>query len=159
MAERRQHRPLDQEIVAVDVQRLALARLADGEHLAGIVPLVERRRGVDAFEALEPDEPPPEDAGECLRRLGLADARRAFQQQRLAERERQERRGGNPVIGQIERRAERIGERLRAVDAVDRAQAHAPLRGPGRAPPLALIPRRTFSGVIGRSFTRTPTAL
>ena len=57
LAERSQQRPLDQEILGVEVGRLAGdLRLADGEQLARVVPLVERLPGVDPLVALQPDE-------------------------------------------------------------------------------------------------------
>ena len=117
-AQGREHRPLDQELVAVDVDRL-VAGLADRQHLARIVPLVERRRGVDAFVALQADEPPGEHAADGFCGLGLADARRAFEQQRLAERKREIGGGREAVIGEIERGAQRLLQRFRAIDADD----------------------------------------
>ena len=117
--QRCQHRPLDQEIVAVDVERLAVLRLPDGEHLAWIIPFVERGGRIDALEALQADELAPEDAGERLGGLGLADAGRALQQQRLAEREREVAGRRDAVIGEIHRRLEGLGEVLGAGDAGD----------------------------------------
>ena len=106
-----EHRPLDQERLAVDVDAL-LAGLADRQHLARIVPLVERGGGVDALVALQADQAAAEHAGDRLGGFGLADARRAFQQQRLAERQRQIGGGREAVVGQIIGRAQRPFERL-----------------------------------------------
>ena len=117
-AQRREHRPLDQKLVAIDVDRL-VAGLADRQHLARVVPFIERGRGVDALVALQADQSPREHRGDRLGGLGLADAGRAFEQQRLAERERQIRGGREPVVGQIERGTERVLQRLRPVDPDD----------------------------------------
>ena len=64
-AQRLQHRPLDQELVAIDVDRL-IAGLPDRQHLARIIPFVERGRGIDALVALQPDQPPAQDARMAL---------------------------------------------------------------------------------------------
>ena len=90
-----EQRPRDQEAIVVDVD-LALAGLADGEKLALIVPFVERVRGIDALIALQPHQLAARSGGDHLRGFGLADARRAFEQQRLAEPDRQEDRGREP---------------------------------------------------------------
>ena len=118
LAQGLEHRPLDQELVAVDVDR-RLAGLADREHLARVVPLVERGRGVDALVALQADQAAAEHGRDRLRGLGLADAGRAFEQQRLAEREREIGGGREALVGEVEGRAQRPLERLRPVDADD----------------------------------------
>ena len=51
----------------------------DRHHLRRIVPLVDRARDVEAFVALQPDQPSVERGGENLGDLGLADARLAFE--------------------------------------------------------------------------------
>ena len=107
-----QQGPRDQEAVVIDVD-LALAGLADGEKLALIVPLVERVGGVDALVALQPDEIAPSERGDRLGGFRLADARRAFEQQRLAEPDREEDRGGEPLVGEIAHVGEAGGQRLR----------------------------------------------
>jgi hypothetical protein len=60
--------------------------LPDRQHLAGIIPLIERRGGVDAFVTLKPDEAARQHRGDRLRRLCLADAGSALEQKGLAER-------------------------------------------------------------------------
>ncbi|GCC47867.1 hypothetical protein chiPu_0031898, partial [Chiloscyllium punctatum] len=118
--------------------------------------------GVDAFIALQPDQPAAEHGSDRFRRLGLADARRALEQQRLAEREREIGGRCDAVVGKVIGRPQRLLQRLGAVDADNvAADRHGKpqRRGCGRAPPCALIARSTFSGVIGRSSIRTPTAL
>ena len=62
----------------------------DLEHLARVVPLVDRRVDVEALVALEADEPGTERRGEDLGELRLADAGLAFEEQRAAELEREE---------------------------------------------------------------------
>ena len=125
-AQRREHRPLDEEGLAIDVDRL-LAGLPDRQHLAGIVPFIKRRGGVDAFVALKPDEAAREHCGDRFRRFGLADAGRAFEQERLAEGEREISRRRQALVGEIIGRAQRAFERLRAVDADDVApDRHGP---------------------------------
>ena len=90
--QRQEERALEQEALVEDVVRQALPpfgpglaaelREADLQHLAGVVPLVERRRGVQPLVALEADEPPAQGLGEDLGDLGLADARLAFEEKR-----------------------------------------------------------------------------
>ena len=69
-------------VVAVD----AAGRLGepDLDHLPRVVPFVDRRRDVEAFVALQPDELAAERRREHLGDLGLADARLAFEEQRAA---------------------------------------------------------------------------
>ena len=117
-AQRRQHRPLDEKRLAVDVDGL-LARLPDRQHLAGIVPLVERGGGVDAFVALQADKPSRKHGPDGLRRLRLADAGRSLEQQRLAERQGEIGRRRQAFVGEIIGRAQRLLERFRAADADD----------------------------------------
>ncbi len=139
-----------------------IARAADRQHLARVVPLVERGCGIDALVALEADQAAAEDRGDGLRGLGLADAGGAFEQQRLAEREREIGGGREALAREVEGGAQRLLERLRPVDAdhlaAERHRAQ-PRRACGRAPPWAWSARRIFSGVIGNSSMRTPIAL
>ena len=62
-----------------------LAKQADVEKLAGIVPLVDRVGQVDALVALEADEARAQDVGHHLGCLGLADACLALDEQWLLE--------------------------------------------------------------------------
>ena len=107
-----EQRALDQERLVVQVD-VALAGAAQREHLCGIVPLVERGRCIHALVALEPDEVAAEHLGKRLARLGLADAWRAFQQQRLAERKGKKCSGAKAfardVCGTAQRGAECLG--------------------------------------------------
>ena len=70
---------------AFAARRLA-ARLEqpDLEHLARVVPLVDRGVDVEALVALEPDQPRAEARREDLGELGLADARLALEEERAA---------------------------------------------------------------------------
>ena len=90
--ERLEQRALEQEALAVDVvrdragaERAADLGEADLEHLARVVPLVERRGDVEALVALQADEPPAERRGQHLGDLGLADAGLALEEERPAE--------------------------------------------------------------------------
>ena len=107
-----QQRPRDQETVVIDVD-LVLAGMADGEQLALVVPFVERMRGIDALVALQPHQIAAEQFGDRLGGLRLADAGRAFEQQRLAQPDRQEDGGGQAFIGEIARGGEALRHRLR----------------------------------------------
>jgi hypothetical protein len=51
-----------------------------GKQLTGVVPLVQGLGGVDPLVALESDQPAPQQLGEHLRHLGLADPGLALQQ-------------------------------------------------------------------------------
>src|SRR5581483_6797682 len=90
---------------------------------------------------------------------GLADAGSPLEQQRLAEREPEIGCGRDTLIGEIIGCTQRLLPRVRTVDAADGAANRHQRRACGRAPPWPLIARSTFSGVIGSSSTRTPTAL
>ena len=63
---------------------------ADLHHLARDVPLVRRLRDVEAFVALHAQQRRRKRARQRLRELGLADAGLAFDEQRAAERQREE---------------------------------------------------------------------
>ena len=106
-----QQRTRNQETIVVNVD-LALAGLADGEKLALIVPFVERMSGVDALVALQPDEIARQQLCDGLGGFRLADARRAFEQQRLAEPDGEEDRGGEAIVGEVAHRGEARGQRL-----------------------------------------------
>ena len=89
--DRLQERSFEQELLAEDVApgRLGVDSAghlegAQVEHLARVVPLVDRRARVETLVALEPDERRVEDRREDLGDLGLADARFALEEQRLA---------------------------------------------------------------------------
>ena len=121
--ERLEQRPPDQEVRPEDVVGAGVLGLAAGleqpdlEHLARIVPLVDRRVDVEALVALEPDEPGAERRREHLGELGLADAGLAFEQQRAPQLQGEEDRGRERAIGDVVAPAEILGQRL------DRARA------------------------------------
>ena len=73
----------------------------DLEHLARVVPLVDRGVDVEAFVALEPDQPRAEARREHLGELGLADAGLALEEQRAAELEREEHGGRDRAVGDV----------------------------------------------------------
>ena len=73
------------EDVVLDVVPAALAAGLDPQQLLAVVPLVQRLRLVEALVALQADQLAAGGAGERLGQLGLADPRRALDQDRLAE--------------------------------------------------------------------------
>ena len=62
---------------------------ADVQHLLGIVPLVQRTVGIQAFVALQSDQVCRERGGEDLGYLRLADSGLALDEHRLAQLHRQ----------------------------------------------------------------------
>ena len=88
-------------------------RAADREQLALVVPVVERLVDVDPLVALQADQARAGGRRERLRDLGLADARLALEQQRLAERERDEERRAERVVGEVALARERVAQRAR----------------------------------------------
>src|SRR5260370_17142296 len=70
-------------------------------HLPGLIPLVQRLIGVDAYVALEADQPPPIDVRQDLSDLGLADAHLALEQDRPVQRQRHQQRGSEPAIREV----------------------------------------------------------
>ena len=78
------------------------------QQLAGVVPLVDGLRDVDALVALEPDELAAGPARQHLRDLGLPDAGFAFEQQRALEPQREEDRGREPLVGEVVVLRERV---------------------------------------------------
>src|SRR5215218_4521883 len=102
--ERAAHQELPIVEVALDTFLVFAAegfRSADVEELAGVVPLVDGLVDVYALVALKADEGCFEDAGENLGDLGLADPRLAFQEQRPTKLQREEDRGGQPLVSQV----------------------------------------------------------
>ena len=104
LGDRLEQRPLEQELFAEDLRFALFERGAPGlaqaraQHLARVVPLVQRRHRVEAFVALQPNQPRAQHLGEDLGALGLADAGRAFDQQRLLEREHDLQRGRERLV-------------------------------------------------------------
>ena len=82
---------------------VALAALLepDVQQLLRVVPLVERRGGVEPLVALQADQVGVEHPRQHLGDLGLADARVALDQERLLERHRQVHRGRDGGIGDV----------------------------------------------------------
>jgi hypothetical protein len=86
------------------------------QELAGVVPLEQGLRGVDALVALQPDQPAPRPGGERLGDLGLAHPGVALEEQWPLQPQRQEHGRGQPLVGQVV-----VGGEARdhAVDTVD----------------------------------------
>ena len=106
--ERLQQRPLDQKTLRENVALKPLAIVlalslggANGDHLRGIIPLVDRGRDVETLITLQADQASPQRCGQHLADLGLADARFAFEKQRPAHFEREVEDGRERAIGQI----------------------------------------------------------
>ena len=74
---------------------------ANGDHLRGVIPFVDRRGDVEAFVALQPDQPAAERGREHLGDLGLADAGLAFEENRPAHLEREVEHGAERAVGEI----------------------------------------------------------
>ena len=142
--ERLEERPADQEVGAEDVVGGRLLGLAAGleqpdlEHLARVVPLVDRGVDVEPLVALEPDEPGPERGRQDLGQLGLADAGLALEEERAAELEGQEDRGRHRSVGDVVAAPEVVLDRLdragaggAGVAVSHRRNLHG--RGPDRA--------------------------
>lgn len=91
---------LGEQVRVVD-RRVARLREADGEQLTLVVPLVESLRGREAAVALQAEKRCPEHLGDGLGGRGLANPRLSFQQQGLAEGEREKQGGGEPFINQV----------------------------------------------------------
>ena len=88
--DRGHQRPLEQELLAEDVvldrvPARALGLGLDAQQLLAVVPLVQRLGLVEPLVALQAHEPAVEVLRQRLRQLGLADARRALDEHRLAE--------------------------------------------------------------------------
>ena len=87
--DRLHQRPLEQELlaedVAVDLLPAGLAAGLDPQQLLAVVPLVERLGLVEPLVALQADQLAAAGAGERLGQLGLADPRRALDQDRLVQ--------------------------------------------------------------------------
>ncbi len=103
-ANRLQQRSLEQEFLAEDIRPdpflVDAARLLEShlQHLAGVIPLVKRRLRVETLVALQADQVRLQEFGQHLREFGLAYARFALQEDRLAQPQRQKHgRGQGPV--------------------------------------------------------------
>jgi hypothetical protein len=124
--QRLQQRPLDQEAlvkhVMLDLDAVLLALGlggADGDHLRGIIPFVDRIGDVEPLVALQPDQAAAERLGQHLGDLGLADAGLALEEDRPAHLERQEQHGRERAVGEIVRRRQKL---QRVVDGLRQGQ-------------------------------------
>ena len=100
--------PLDEEALRIDVAAQALAAAvagglgqADLHHLAGIIPLIDRRRDVEPLIALQAHQAAAQGLGEHLGDLRLAHPGLALQEQRPAQPQRQEQGGRQAAVGHI----------------------------------------------------------
>ena len=71
------------------------------QELAREVPVVERLRDVEALVALEPHQRRVERIGEPEGERGLADAGVALDEKRSTHPQREERRSGQAVVGEV----------------------------------------------------------
>ena len=105
--DRGQQRPGEQELLGEDVvvglrpRRVVALRSLDAEQLLLVVPLVERPRLVEALVALQPDQVGAGRPADRLGQLGLADAGRTLDEQRLLERAGEVRRGRGRRVGEV----------------------------------------------------------
>ena len=105
--QRLQQRPFDQKPVgedrALDLASVFLGRLgeADLDHLARIVPLVDRRGDIETLVALQADEPALQCRRQHLGDLGLAHPGLAFEKQRPLQMQRQVHRRRQAAIGDV----------------------------------------------------------
>ena len=74
---------------------------ADGDHLRGVIPLIDRGGDVETLVALQPDQAAAEGGRQHLGDLGLADAGLAFEEDRPAHLERQIKHRAERAVGQI----------------------------------------------------------
>ena len=102
------NRAPDEKALGEDVgrQRLSIdlaARLGKPyfDHLPGIVPLVHRRCGVQAFVALQADERIVQRGGKHLGDFSLANAGLTLQKQGPLHLEREKDAGREPAVGEI----------------------------------------------------------
>ena len=114
--ERAQQRPPDQVVRAEQLllaqRRAAGVRQPDAQQLAGVVPLVERLRRVDPLVALQADQRRVEHGGQRPRRLRLADARLALEQQRLGQTQAEEHRRRQALVDEVVDAGQTLGQRL-----------------------------------------------
>ncbi len=155
--QRLQNGARNQELIVIQVD-VIVARLPDREHLPWEVPLVHGGRCIDTFITLQAHQFPPKNGCQRLGGFGLADARRPFKQERFAQSQGEVGRRRKPFVRDILRVAQGSGQRIRPVDPLYGAPHRHQSACRGFAPPMAWIPRNTFSGVTGNSSIRTPTA-
>ena len=113
--DRRHQRPGEQELLAEDVVLDAVPAGAvglglDPQQLLAVVPLVQRLGLVQPLIALQANELAPQIAGQRLGQLGLADARRALDEHRLAELGGQEGDQRGRIAGQVAHRPQALGD-------------------------------------------------
>ena len=126
LAHRPEQRPLDEEVGPVEVGDVGRLGRARGEQLTGVVPLVQRLRGVDPLVALQPDQLSPEQPREGERDLRLADSRLALQEQRSPQLQREVDRRREAPVGQVRRAPKGV------LDLPDGREAHAAIVGERR---------------------------
>jgi hypothetical protein len=127
--DRGEQRPFEQvflgEHLILQCRGIMAASRLDRQELALVVPFIERMLGIDALVALQADEVAAENFGHGLRRLGLADARHALDQKRLAEPDREEHRRGQWFVGYISAGGKMLGHCLgRGEDIGGRGLGH-----------------------------------
>ena len=126
--QRLQQRTLDQkplgEHVALEPLAVVLAAGlggADGDHLRGIVPLVDRGGDIEPLVALQADQSPAQRRREHLGDLGLADASLALEEKRPAHLEREVKHRAERTVGEV------IGLGEQRDGGVDRSRQRANL--------------------------------
>jgi hypothetical protein len=106
--DRLQQWPLEQELFGKEIVAHALPALAPGrlhraqkQHLARVIPFVDGGGRVETLVALQADQRRFQQVSQDLGDFRLADARLAFQEERLAEFEGQEEGGGQATFRDI----------------------------------------------------------
>src|SRR5258708_653942 len=127
-----------EDLALRDAAVLPFTHQPDVQELPRIIPLVDRMRQVDAFVALEADEPRAQHVGHDLCGLRLADPGLAFDEERLFQLQGKEDRGGEAAISDVFALAQ---AHLDLLDGRGSAGGHARrLRGGSARVPSHLTP-------------------
>ena len=97
-------------------QAWSALRGLDAQQLLLVVPLVQRPRLVESLVALQPDQVRAGGPGDRLGELGLADARRPLDEQRLLQRAGEVRRGGRRLVREVAGIVQPLGRVGRGVE-------------------------------------------
>lgn len=135
-----EQRPLEQKLGAeqivlrgLEFQMTCGFHQTDLQHLAAIVPLVDRVMDVQPLVTLQAQQRPVERGGQHFSDLGFADARLTFQQQRASQLERQKDRGRQPAVAHI------VVARQRGLEIIDRGKISMGCHGGNDKLPIAPI--------------------
>ena len=146
LGDRLEKRPAEEIALGEDpllglVRALVVPTGLDGEELALVVPLVDRRRRVEPLVALEPDEASAGRRRERLRDLGLPDSRLPLDEERPPQAKREVERHRERIVGDVADRREPVPERL----DLQRPARSRPARQPVRPSRSAVFHTRQWS--------------